>query len=249
MRALALLLVLATGCAGASAAENTAGGDGALVGGQRSAEHAASGYLVRADAPSKVACNATLIAPRVVVTPAHCVTDATASFAFGTGDVGSSTIAVVERHAHPDFHAESEGVLDIDHALRKFDVAYLVLATAASVTPAALTSTAPTMGTSVTAYGYQAQKRVTTPATIMFGIQLGSDPIFEVHPSGDSALCVADGDEGSPVIGADGALVGIYVGSVTQGFTDCKTGSQYLDGYESMYGYADFLRAGVSSVR
>ena len=212
--------------------------------------HAASGYLVRADAPTTVACNATLIAPRVVVTPAHCVTDATASFAFGTGDVGSGvTIAVTERHAHPDFHAVSESVLDIDHALRKFDVAYLVLAKASTVTPSALTAIAPTMGAAVTAFGYQAGKRVTTPATILFGIQLGSDPIFEVHPSGNSALCVADGDEGSPVIGADGALVGFYVGSVTQGFTDCRRGSQYLDGYESMFGYADFLRAGIAAVR
>ena len=245
---LALLLVLA-GCAGTSATEDTAIGDGALVGGQRSVAHAASGYLVRADAPSTVACNATLIAPTVVVTPAHCVTDATASFAFGTGDVGGATVAVTERHAHPDFHAESEGVLDIDHVLRKFDVAYLVLATASTVTPSALTAIAPTMGAAVTAFGYRAGKRVTTPATILFGIQLGSDPIFEVHPSGNSALCVADGDEGSPVIGADGALVGFYVGSVTQGFTDCRRGSQYLDGYESMFGYADFLRAGIAAVR
>ncbi len=178
------------------------------------------------------------------------MTDAAATFAFGTGDLGGATVRVVERHAHPDFHAESEGFFDLDHVLRKFDVAYLVLDKApAGVTPAALTSKAPTMGTSVTAYGYTAGKRVTTPATIMFGIQLGSDPIFEVHPSGDSALCVADGDEGSPVIGADGALVGIYVGSVTQGFTDCRTGSQYLDGYESMYGYGDFLRAGIAATR
>jgi len=247
MRALALLLFLA-GCANAS--EDTAAGDGALVGGQRSVAHAASGYLVRTDAPAKIACNATLIAPKVVVTPAHCVTDATATFVFGVGDIGGATIRVVERHAHPDFHPEPQGFFDLDHVLRKFDVAYLVLEKApAGVAPAALTTNEPTMGTSVTAYGYQAGKRVTTPASIMFGIQLGSDPIFEVHPSGDSALCVADGDEGSPVIADDGALVGIYVGSVTQGFTDCRTGSQYLDGYESMYGYADFLRTGIAATR
>ena len=102
--------------------------------------------------------------------------------------------------------------------------------------------------------------RKSTPACVLFRVQLGSDPIFEVHPSGGSALCHLDGDEGSPVVRVEGAprsggegnaggkhvLVGIYVGSVTQSFTDCVKGTQFLDGYESMFGYGDFLRAGIA---
>ena len=79
----------------------------------------------------------------------------------------------------------------------------------------------------------------------------GSDPIFEVHPAGYSALCHLDGDEGSPVVRREGnkhVLVGIYVGSVTQSFTDCRKGTQFLDGYESMFGYGDFLRGGIARV-
>jgi hypothetical protein len=39
------------------------------------------------------------------------------------------------------------------------------------------------------------------------------------------------------------------VGSVTQSLTDCRAGTQFLDGYESMFGYGDFLRAGIASVK
>ena len=41
---------------------------------------------------------------------------------------------------------------------------------------------------------------------------------------------------------SENVLRGIYVGSVTQGITDCRGGTQYLNGYESVFGYRDFLR-------
>ena len=44
-------------------------------------------------------------------------------------------------------------------------------------------------------------------------------------------------------------LRGIYVGSVTQGFTDCRGGWQYLDGYESAFGYKDWLREQIASAK
>jgi hypothetical protein len=40
-------------------------------------------------------------------------------------------------------------------------------------------------------------------------------------------------------------LVGFYVGSVTQGITDCRRGVQFLNGYESAYGYRDFFAEAI----
>ena len=234
-----------------------------LVGGKREARWAGSGFLLRGDSlerldKTKVACGATLIAPNVVVTAAHCVTDAGATFAFGTGDVGSSPLVrVTERHTHPKYHPEAVGGIDLVHALRKYDVAYLVLERDVDFAkPAELIDEKPAVGCNVQAIGYRAEGttpvKKSTPACVLFRVTLGTDPIFEVHPQGFTALCQADGDEGSPVVQRSGdrhVLVGIFVGSVTQALTDCRRGTQYLNGYESMYGYGDFLREAIAKAR
>lgn len=229
-----------------------------IVGGHADKTFAVGGYLTfeRADGSETVSCNATLIAPRVVVTAAHCVLrhEGADGWTFGVGDLGEHPEALVtEVHVHPDFHAEAQSKVDLKHALRMFDVAYLVLDRPLSgITPAALPSKAPSMGQAVHAIGYHgatSAKRMGTSARVMFSIDLAGDPIFEVHPTGNSALCVADGDEGSPVFAGKPdapVLVGFFVGSVTQGLTDCVRGSQYLDGYESAFGYRDFFAEAIA---
>jgi hypothetical protein len=259
----ALSLFALTACSSASSEsdDGAVGDESAIVGGKRDTRWSASGYLVHGPSMerldmSRVACGATLIAPKVIVTAAHCVlADANGTWAFGTGDVGSGKVVkVVERKVHPDFHAEAQGSLDIDHALRKFDVAYLILEKAVEgVTPAALPTAKPPAGCNLQALGYRREGarpvRVSTPACLLFRVQLGSDPIFEMHPEGLSALCVADGDEGSAVVerGSERqVLVGVFVGSVTQGFTDCRRGTQFLNGYESAFGYRAFFQEGIA---
>jgi len=252
MRTYLLLMIGLIGCA-ANPSDDAATETGALVGGARDTRWGASGYLAK-DASMKPVCGATLIAPNVVVTAAHCVTDANASFTFGIGDAGKGeTVRVTERHAHPDFHAESQGMFDVTHALRNYDIAYLVLEHAiTSVTPAALPTEEASMSDEVQAIGYHAGVRKSTPAYVTIQVELGHDPIIEAHPAESSALCIDDGDDGSAIVTRDASkpvLVGIFVGSVTGGFTDCKRGTQYLNGYESAFGYADFLRTGIASSR
>jgi hypothetical protein len=243
--------------------EEIAADDAEIVGGTRDLRWSASGYLLRGSSMetldrSKPACGATLIAPNVAVTAAHCVLDANATFAFGTGDVGAGPLVrVKERRAHPKFHAEAQGSVDLVHALRKYDVGVLILESAVEgVTPARLPDEKPSLGCNLRAIGYHADAarspslRRSAPACTVLRLTLGTDPIFEVHPRGRAALCHADGDEGSSVFDESqerNILRGIYVGSVTQGITDCRGGTQYLNGYESIYGYGDFLREQIAS--
>jgi secreted trypsin-like serine protease len=228
-----------------------------LVGGSHDSAHRASGYLVHGSDMSSLnlhpACGATLIAPNVIVTAAHCITESPDdTWAFGTGDVSlDNLIAVRTIVTHPEFHPAPTGSLgDVHYYLRNNDVAYAILETSVDgVSPAELSSAKPSMGCKYTATGYNGSSHMRTSACVEFNVSLGDDPIFEVHPSGSSALCQRDGDEGSPLVtynGASTTLYGFYVGSVTAGLTDCRKGTQFLDGYESAAGFADFFEEGIA---
>jgi hypothetical protein len=257
-----LTLALALGACTAETAEpqeDTSADN--LVGGKPDARFPAAGYLVHGatfeDARrGAVACGATLVAPNVVVTAAHCVQNAPKDvWAFGTGDLGSAVeTKVVSVDVHPQFHPAPTSSFDVKYFLKNFDVATLVLEKPiAGVLPAKLPSAKASVGCAYTLLGYRAEKdargrRVSTPGCVEFRITLGEDPIFEMHPVGASALCHGDGDEGSPAITGEAnapVLHGIYVGSVTQGITDCRRGTQFLNGYEAMFGFRDFVESGI----
>jgi hypothetical protein len=221
-----------------------------IVGGQPESGALAAGYLTFADTtadldPSSIACGATLIAPNVVMTAAHCVlAQASAAWAFGTGAPGSSPlVGVIATQVHPDYNASNP--------LRDYDLAYLILASAVpGIVPAVLPSSQPADGCGYEAVGYDSQgDRVGVEGCIVIQPTLGHDPILEIHPAGGSALCVNDGDYGSALIQSGGGspvLVGLFVGSVTQPLTDCVSGTQFLDGYESAFGYATFFQQAMS---
>ncbi len=267
VRSAVALALFALGASACSAAEPEPSDPGAtsedeLVGGRLETAWPAAGYLAHgttrdAAEKAKVSCGATLVAPNVVVTAAHCVLTARDDvWVFGTGDLASKKpIQVVSRKIHPKFHEAPQSAVDVRYFLKNFDVATLVLAEPVTgVVPAVLPTEKTSIGCGYRALGYRAEasgtKRRSTRACVEFRLELGGDPIFEVHPMGLSALCHGDGDEGSPLVldrndGTAPVLHGVYVGSVTQGFTDCRRGTQFLNGYEAMVGFREFVEEGI----
>jgi hypothetical protein len=248
--ALAACLVACSNSSGPS------GSRAAIVNGQPTQSWAAAGYLTFAASADQlqpaVTCSATLIAPNVAVTAAHCVlAQPNSTWGFGIGDVGSSALVPVSSITpHPSYLATNP------NPLRLYDIAYLVLQSEVpNVTPAAIPTAKPTTScladsadsSTYVGVGYGSGTHVQIPACIDLGVSLQSDSILEVHPLADGALCVNTGDYGSALFTntTSPVLVGIFVGSVTQAITDCEANVQFLDGYESAFGYADFLQQGI----
>jgi hypothetical protein len=207
-------------------------------------------------------CGATLIAPDVVVTAAHCANRASLAggrLVFGVGEIAArAQIGVKEMHVHREAHLEAQGKIDLVHALLLNDLAYLVLERpVANVTPAIIPTAKPRWGScdvELIGYGKSNDDRVIRKGLggcVVLNVKLATDQIVEVKPDMGGAVCHRDGDEGHPVVRprADGKveLVGVYVGSVTGSFTDCRKYLQLLNGYEESSGHADFYRQAMAA--
>ena len=257
--ALACVALATTGCAVESEDPIEGTGEEALVGGTPESRFLAAGYLASADGSGPALCGATLIAPNVAVTAAHCVyRHRDRKLAFGVGEVSAKArVEVTEVKYHPEAHLEARGRIDLVHTLLLNDLAYMILASPVrGVTPAAIPAAKPAWASCdvrLVGYGKDDSERVTRKGVggcVVLNAKLGTDQIVEIRPDSGGAVCHRDGDEGHAAIreGAGGApvLVGLYVGSVTGSLTDCRRYLQLLNGYEESSGHADFYRAAIA---
>lgn len=257
---LAALALAACSVAACGEADNviTAGAvESDLVAGGRDLRWAASGYLARGPSMegldrARPFCGATLIAPDVAVTAAHCVVDRETTLAFGSGDAGGGPVVrVIERHVHPGYRPE---LLAARAEALTNDVAWVVLERPISfVKPAELPAEAPAVGCSAQAIGYRAADgaiavRASTPVCL----EIRSAPErLAMRPEGSATLCVAGADHGSVVVARDSSrtvLVGIYVGGGAgeelrplPRLDDCGASRESVEGYEPAWAYRDFL--------
>jgi hypothetical protein len=138
-----------------------------------------------------------------------------------------------------------------------FDLAYVLLEEPVEdVVPAALSTKRPRHGEDVQLVAYgplgdDEARRKGVRGTIVLNVNLAGDSIVEVAPRDGGAVCHADGDEGHAAVVPDAqgnpVLVGIYVGSVTQSFTDCRKYLQFLNGYEATFGHLAFYEEGIAA--
>jgi secreted trypsin-like serine protease len=194
------VVILATGCA---LAGDNPGSESYVVGGQPESGYPPVGYLKNKLYPEyKTMCGVTLIAPRVVVTAAHCVEGSAATnLAVGFGTVGtSSTIDVAAVHMHPSYVYRAE-----TDFLPWDDIAILELAQDVMIPPATIARA--TTGACTSRYvGYGR----TTPGdwTISTGYEgerrsaqvcIDAENAHELYIHGaDGGLCW--GDSGGPLL-------------------------------------------------
>ena len=192
-----------------------AGPSAAIVGGSATAEGAHPYMASLQDGSGFAFCGGSVIAPRFVLTAAHCVPDGDASDLFvvvGTNDIsdGSGTrIAVSRVSVHPDY-------ADSTH-----DAAVLELASSAPVTPIALAAEGEDAleadGTTVTVAGWGDTTPVVgggllTSSTLReVDLQVVADDSFECPADGATGICAAaflkdscQGDSGGPLFGSSG---------------------------------------------
>jgi hypothetical protein len=264
------LTALLGACGGASQDDESAGApreslelaEEDLVGGQPESRFPAVGYLSSSAELSKALCGATLIAPNVVVTAAHCIyRNRALSLSFGVGQLGEKSYALTNIVYHPSVHLEKQGAFDPIHALLKYDLAYAVLdRSVEGVEPMIIDEQRPVLGADLNLLGYGPTPNGDLVRKGLLGyailnLKLGQDTIVEIKPKRGGAICHAHGDEGHPAIRIDESgrpmLSALYVGSVTQGFTDCRKYLQFLNGYEASFGhqafFAEALKAGAEA--
>lgn len=186
--AIGLACIGLAGC-GTDAAESTDGRGDPLVNGQETWERPEVGLI----SVGGIRCTATLVAPRVLVSAAHCLGYRTAGT---SGNYGSFTIRSGPDAAPLRFQVER--YRSYSRSLGSTDVALLLLSTPVPESvarPAGLARSRPPAGERITVYGYGCTVRGTQ---IGFGTKRKRDFL-----EGQRLNNLCPGDSGGPVIYGD----------------------------------------------
>ncbi len=227
-------------------ASTTQSSDWSVVGGALETRFPAVGYLMSAKGNKPLAgpnCGATLVAPKVAITAAHCVwNDEATRFGMGFGNVYSGPPNPGQVFMHPEYRRRDPkhryrhdfAVLVLDEAVT--DVAPMPRATAATGGEALYVGYGRTsVGDQKVTTGYTGERKSTAESIT----KIDATNLWTTGVGG--GLCW--GDSGGPIIDADfGTVYGVLADFDTNFY--CNIGNKMI--FSSVDGNADLLDRAIS---